>query len=47
MAKVKAAKAEDTLTATAITERVRERYSVAAQQVQSGGGALHRGRHGS
>src|SRR5215472_857849 len=38
MAKVKATTSDDTPEAAAITERVRERYAAAAQQVQSGGG---------
>jgi arsenite methyltransferase len=38
MTKAKATKVDDTPTAAAITERVRERYAAAAQQVQSGGG---------
>jgi SAM-dependent methyltransferase len=38
MTKTKAAQVEDTPTAVAITERVRERYAAAAQKVQAGGG---------
>src|SRR5215469_3738787 len=38
MTKAKATKADDTPSAAAITERVRERYAAAAQQVQAGGG---------
>jgi arsenite methyltransferase len=38
MTKAKAIKSDDMPTAAAITERVRERYSAAAQQVQAGGG---------
>src|SRR5215469_6597664 len=38
MTKAKATKADETPIAAAITERVRERYATAAQQVQAGGG---------